>query len=86
MSSTSSTSSVPYSATNVIPDIPEGADPLDYLDQEKLRKAGEALPQTKEGIQKLIDSMPITSDTIPEDKQDKPCKGHKEKQSLFAPT
>jgi len=73
-STPSSTSS--YRATNVIPDIPEGADPLDYLDQEKLRKAGEALPKTKEGVQKLMDSMPITSDAIPEAKNDKPSEYH----------
>lgn len=80
MSSTSSSSSsstaASYSATNVIPDIPEGADPLDYLDQEKLKKAGEALPKTKEGVQKLMDSMPITSDSIPEEKHDKPSEYH----------
>jgi hypothetical protein len=48
-----------------IADVPEGADPLDYINMEKLKEDNKSLPTTKEGISKFLNEMPITADIMP---------------------
>ncbi len=48
-----------------IADVPEGADPLDYINMEKLKEDNKNMPTTKEGIAAMLNEMPITADVIP---------------------
>ena len=48
-----------------IAEVPEGADPLDYINMEKLKEDNKNLPTTKEGIAKFLNEMPITADVMP---------------------
>jgi len=49
-----------------IPDVPEGADPLDYINREKLREDNESLPKTKEELDRFFNDMPLTAEVLPD--------------------
>jgi hypothetical protein len=48
-----------------IAQVPEGADPLDYINMEKLKEDNKNMPTTKEGINEFLQTMPITADIMP---------------------
>lgn len=49
-----------------VADVPEGADPLDYINWEKLKEDNKSMPTTQEGITELLNTMPLTADIMPE--------------------
>ena len=48
-----------------VAEVPEGADPLDYINMEKLKEDNKNMPTTKEGIAAMFNEMPLTADVIP---------------------
>jgi len=63
--SSSSSSSPPAAKQWKVAEVPEGADPLDYINMEKLKEDNKNMPTTKEGIAAMLNEMPITADVIP---------------------
>lgn len=49
-----------------VAEVPEGADPLDYINFEKLKEDNKNMPTTKEGINAMFNEMPLTADIMPE--------------------